>query len=76
MLRERPEADHDRHVHAGDEHGQRPVDQGLVDDDVDVVEVVPEDRRCPIAIGTSATEPVVTAFSSWSPRYCPDRGYS
>ena len=42
-LRQRPDADHDRHVHAGDEHGQRPVDEGLVDDDIDVVEVVPED---------------------------------
>ena len=43
-LRQRPEADHDRHVHTGDEHGERPVDEGLVDDDVDVVEVVAEDR--------------------------------
>ena len=43
VLRQRPDADHDRHVHAGDEDGQRPVDEGLVDDDVDVVEVVPED---------------------------------
>ena len=43
MLRERPDAHHNRHVHAGDEHGQRPVDEGLVDDEIDVVQVVPED---------------------------------
>ena len=41
---QRSDPHHDGHVHRGDEPGQGPVDQGLVDDDVDVVQVVLEDR--------------------------------
>ena len=43
LLQQGPDSHHDRHVHAGDERGQRPVNQRLVDHQVDVVEVVAED---------------------------------
>ena len=43
MLEQGADSHHDRHVHAGDERGQRPVNQRFVDHQVDVVEVVAED---------------------------------
>jgi len=39
------DADHDPHVHGGDEPGQRRVHDRLVEDDVDVVEAVFHDRH-------------------------------
>ena len=38
-----PDADHDADVDGCDERRQRAVDEGSTDDDVDVVEVIPED---------------------------------
>src|SRR4029079_12477716 len=41
---ERADPDDDRYVDRGDERGECAVDQGLADDDVEVVQVEPEDR--------------------------------
>ena len=41
---ERSDPNHDRDIDTGDERGERTVDDGLVEDDVDVVQAVPQDR--------------------------------
>ena len=43
-LQQEAQADHEPDVRRGEQHGERAVDQGPVDDDVDVVEPVPQDR--------------------------------